>query len=204
MTLTFTSLSNVADEELLEVVLPKSAVRELLTEYGSVQQALLRSFPQELAHIRGIGPVKARQLQYLCELAKRIYRVNAKLPHVIRAPQDVFERVLDMQHLPVEQFRVLYLNTKNGILAEETVSQGTISAALVDPRMVFGRAVRLLAATVILIHNHPSGDPSPSPEDIALTRKLVEAGKVLDVQVVDHLIVGQGNYISFKEKGLIG
>ncbi|CVK20672.1 MULTISPECIES: RadC family protein [Sporomusa] len=204
MTLPFTSLSNVADEELLEVVLPKPAVRELLTEYGSVQQALLRSYPQELERIRGIGPVKARQLQYLCELAKRIYRVNAKLPPVIRAPQDVFERVVDMQHLPVEQFRVLYLNTKNGILAEETVSQGTISAALVDPRMVFGRAVRLLAATVILIHNHPSGDPSPSPEDIALTRKLVEAGKILDVQVVDHLIVGQGRYVSFKEKGLIG
>jgi len=198
------NLSNMADEELLEVILPKQAVRELMTEYGSVQHVLLQTSVQELAKVRGIGPTKARQLQYLCELAKRIYRVNTKLPPVIRAPQDVFERVVDMQHLPVEQFRVLYLNTKNGILAEETVSQGTVSSALVDPRAVFSRAVRLMAATVILIHNHPSGDPSPSPEDIALTRKLVEAGKVLDVQVVDHLVVGQGRYISFKEKGLIG
>lgn len=198
------TLSNMADEELLEIILPKQAVRELMTEYGSVQHVLLQTSVQELSRVRGIGPTKARQLQYLCELAKRIYRVNSKLPPVIGAPQDVFERVVDMQHLTVEQFRVLYLNTKNGILAEEIVSQGTISAALVDPRVVFSRAVRLMAATVILIHNHPSGDPSPSPEDIALTRKLIEAGKVLDVQVVDHLVVGQGRYVSFKEKGLIG
>lgn len=198
-----TNLSNVADEALLEAVLPKPAVRELMAEYGSVQQALLQTYPQELEQIRGIGPVKARQLQYLCELAKRIYRVSAKLPPIIRGPQDVFERVIDMQHLPVEQFRVLYLNTKNGVIAEETVSQGTINAALVGPRELFHRAVRLMAAIVILVHNHPSGDPAPSREDIALTKDLAAAGNILGIAVADHLIIGKGQYVSFKEKGLL-
>lgn len=197
------TLSNVADEELLGVILPKQAVRELMSEYGSVQHVLLQTSVQELARVRGIGPVKARQLQYLCELAKRLYKVHAKLLPVIRTPQDVFDRAVDMQHLLVEHFRVLYLNTKNGVIAEETISQGTISAALVDPREVFRRGVRLSAATVILLHNHPSGDPTPSPEDIALTQKLVEGGKVLDIRVIDHVIVGAGRYVSLKEKGLI-
>ncbi len=197
------NLSNVADEALLEAVLPKPAVRELMVEYGSVQQALLQTYPQELEQIRGIGPVKARQLQYLCELAKRIYRADSKLPPVVRGAQDVFERVVDMQHLPVEQFRVLYLNTKNGVIAEETVSQGTLNAALVGPRELFRRAVRLMAATVILVHNHPSGDPSPSREDIVLTKDLVKAGGILGIAVADHLIIGKGRYVSFKEKGLL-
>ncbi len=197
------NLSNVADEALLEAVLPKPAVRELMSEYGSVQQALLQTYPQELEQIRGIGPVKARQLQYLCELAKRIYRADSKLPPVVRGPQDVFERVVDMQHLPVEQFRVLYLNTKNGVIAEETVSQGTLNAALVGPRELFRRAVRLMSAIVILVHNHPSGDPSPSREDIVLTKDLATAGDILGIGVADHLIIGKGRYVSFKEKGLI-
>lgn len=197
------NLSNVADEALLEAVLPKPAVRELMVEYGSVQQALLQTYPQELEQIRGIGPVKARQLQYLCELAKRIYRADSKLPPVVRGPQDVFERVVDMQHLSVEQFRVLYLNTKNGVIAEETVSQGTLNAALVGPRELFRRAVRLMAAIVILVHNHPSGDPSPSREDIVLTKDLAAAGDILGIAVADHLIIGKGRYVSFKEKGLL-
>lgn len=197
------NLSNVADEALLEAVLPKPAVRELMSEYGNVQQALLQTYPQELEQIRGIGPVKARQLQYLCELAKRIYRADNKLPPVIRGPQDVFERVVDMQHLPVEQFRVLYLNTKNGVIAEETVSQGTLNAALVGPRELFRRAVRLMSAIVILVHNHPSGDPAPSQEDITLTKDLATAGDILGIAVADHLIIGKGRYVSFKEKGLL-
>ncbi|TCL36245.1 DNA repair protein RadC [Anaerospora hongkongensis] len=197
------TLSNVTDETLLEAVLPKPAVRELMAEYGSVQQALLQTYPQELKLIKGIGPVKARQLQYLCELAKRIYRADSKLPPVIRGPQDVFDRVLDMQYLPVEQFRVLYLNTRNGVIAEEAVSQGTLNAALVGPRELFRRAVRLMAAIVILVHNHPSGDPAPSQEDIALTKNLAAAGEILGIAVADHLIIGKGKYISFKEKGLL-
>lgn len=196
-------LSKVADHELLEVFLPIRTVYELITEYGSVQDALLNTCPEELTRVRGIGPVKARQLQYVCELAKRLYKVQANLPPTIRSPKDMFSRLADMQCLPVEQFRVAYLNTKNGIIAEETIAQGTLNAAVVGPREVFRRAVRLMAAAVILAHNHPSGDPDPSSEDIALTKKLAEAGKVMDIAVLDHVIVGKGRYTSFKEKGLL-
>ena len=196
-------LSKMADQELLEIFLPKRTVCELVAEYGSVQDALLNTCAEELTRFRSIGPVKARQLQYVCELAKRLYKVQAKLPPAIRSPQDMFDRMADMQCLPVEQFRVAYLNTKNGIIAEEIISQGTINAAVVGPREVFRRAVRLNAAAVILAHNHPSGEPSPSSEDIALTKKLAEAGKVMDIAVLDHIIVGKGQYVSFKEKGLL-
>ena len=148
------SLSKMADQELLEVFLPKRTVRELVAEYGSVQDALLNTCVEELTRVRGIGPVKARQLQYVCELAKRLYKVKADFPPVIRSPQDMFDRMADMQVLPVEHFRVAYLNTKNGIITEETISQGTLNAAVVGPREVFRRAVRLMAAAIILAHNH--------------------------------------------------
>ncbi len=203
MNLSQPTLSKMADQELLEIFLPKRTVCELVAEYGSVQDALLNTCAEELTRVRGIGPVKARQLQYVCELAKRLYKVQANLPPAIRSPQDMFDRMADMQCLPVEQFRVVYLNTKNGIIAEETISQGTLNAAVVGPREVFRRAVRLMAAAVILTHNHPSGDPAPSNEDIALTKKLADAGKVMDIAVLDHVIVGKGQYVSFKEKGLL-
>jgi DNA repair protein RadC len=111
--------------------------------------------------------------------------------------------VEDMQFLAVEQFRVIYLNTKNGIIAEEIIAQGTINATIVGGREIFRKAVRLLAASIILAHNHPSGDALPSQEDIAITRKLVEAGKLLDINILDHIIIGKGQFESLKEKGLL-
>ena len=108
-----------------------------------------------------------------------------------------------MQFLAVEQFRVIYLNTKNGIIAEEVVAQGTINATIVGGRELFRRAVRLLAASIILLHNHPSGDTMPSQEDIAITKKLVEAGKLLDIGIIDHIIIGKGQFESLKERGIL-
>lgn len=196
-------LSNLPDKELLQVLLPESAVRELMCHYGSIPEALLDTCPKELVRIRGIGPIKARQLTAMCEIAKRLYQVTVSVPQVIRLPQDVFDRMADMQYLKQEQFRVLFLNTKSGIVCEKVVSQGTINATLVTPREVFHKAVRLMAASLILVHNHPSGDPAPSQEDIVLTKKMLEAGKVMDIAVLDHVIVGRGRYVSLKEKGII-
>jgi DNA repair protein RadC len=195
--------SEIADEELLSAFVPIATVRELISQYGTVQDILLHTYPEELIRVSGIGPVKARQLQYVCELAKRLYRINANLPPAILTPKDVFERMLDMQHLPVEQFRALYLNTKNGILAERIISQGTINATVVEPREIFHMAVRLRAAAIILVHNHPSGDPMPSGEDMEFTKKMVEAGKVMNIGIIDHCIIGKGRYVSLKEKGVL-
>lgn len=197
------TLSKMADAELLEIFLPKRTVCELVAEYGSMQGVLLTPYVEELTRVFGIGPVKAKQLKCVGEIAKRLYKVESNLPPNIRSPQDAFARMADMQLLPVEQFRVAYLNTKNGVIAEETISQGTLCATVVGPREVFRRAVRLMAAAVMLIHNHPSGDPMPSKEDIALTKRLVEAGKIMDIPILDHIIVGKGQFLSFKEKELL-
>lgn len=197
------SLSRMPDEELLTAFLPVVLVKELVAEYGTVQKILLSAYPGEFQLLSGIGPVKAKQLQCICELAKRLYRATAELPLIIRTPKDVFYRLQDMQHLTQEQIRVLYLTTKNGIIAEEIVVQGTLHTAVVGPREVFCRAIRLMAASIIIIHNHPSGDPTPSQEDIVLTRKMVEAGKIIEISVLDHVIIGQGRYVSLKEKGII-
>ncbi len=197
------NLSGVDDEELLAAILEKSVVRELMAQYGSAQQMLWQASQQELEQLRGIGRAKARKIQCIAEIAKRIYRVNNVLPTVIKSPGDAFKRMEDMQFLAVEQFRVIYLNTKNGIIAEEVVAQGTINSIIVGGREIFSKAVRLLAASIILLHNHPSGDTKPSQEDIAITKKLVEAGKLLDISVLDHIIIGKGKFESFKENGIL-
>ncbi|WP_371375526.1 DNA repair protein RadC [Sporomusa aerivorans] len=203
MMLNQANLSGMDDEELLAAILEKSVARELIVEYGSIQNILFQSSGQELEIIKGIGTAKARKIQCIAEMVKRIYRINNVLPSVIKTPEDVFERMADMQFLAVEQFQVIYLNTKNGIIAEEIVAQGTINATIVGGREIFRRAVKLLATSIILIHNHPSGDSLPSQEDIAITRRLVEAGKLLDISVLDHIIIGKGQFESLKERGIL-
>lgn len=198
-----TNFSDVSDEELLAAIIEKSVVRELMAQYGSVQQILWQASEQELEKIKGIGTAKARTIQCIAEIAKRVYRVNNALPTVIKAPGDAFKRMEDMQFLAVEQFRVMYLNSKNGIIAEEVIAQGTINSIIVGGREIFRRAVRLLAASIILLHNHPSGDILPSQEDIAITKKLIEAGKLLDIAILDHIIIGKGQFESLKERGLM-
>lgn len=203
MSMTKQCLTKASDEDLLAALLPASTVNELVAEYGTVRKVLMNAYPEELERLKGIGPVKAKQLQYVCELAKRLYQATVEQSHFIRSPQDVADRMADMQHMNQEEFRAVYLNTKNGIIAERTISKGTINATVVTPREVFHRAVKLMAASVILVHNHPSGDPVPSNEDVELTKKMVEAGKVMDIAVLDHVIVGQGRYVSLKEKGVM-
>lgn len=198
-----TCLTKATDEELLSAILPLSTVQELVAEYGTVRQVLMNSYPDEMKKLKGIGPVKARQLQYVCELAKRLYQATAEVPFFIRSPKDIYTRMVDMQYLMQEEFRVIFLNTKIGIMAERTISKGTLNAAIVSPRDVFHRAVKLMAASIVLVHNHPSGDPKPSQEDLNLTKKMVEAGKVMDIAVLDHCIIGQGTYVSLKEEGVL-
>ena len=196
-------LSSTSDEDLLAAILPTSIVKELVSEYGSVSRLMMNLYPDELKLLKGVGPVKARQLQYICELAKRLYKSAPCFPHAIRSPEDVYSRMADMQYMMQEEFRVIYLNTKNAVICERTVSKGTINTTVVTPREVFCSAVRLMAASVILVHNHPSGDPEPSKEDIELTKAMTEAGKIISIPVLDHCIIGTGRYVSFKEQGKI-
>ena len=131
-------------------------------------------------------------------------RVATLEPTVIRHPSDTLPILeAELSELAYERFVALALNTKNFLTAVLPVSSGSLNASIVHPRELFQRAILANCAAAIVAHNHPSGDPSPSPEDIALTRKLVEAGQLLDIPILDHVILGYGRYVSFKERGLI-
>ena len=131
-------------------------------------------------------------------------RVATLEPTIIRHPSDALP-ILDseLSELAYEKFVALALSTKNHVIAVLPVSSGSLNASVVHPREVFQRAILANCASLILAHNHPSGDPSPSPEDIALTRKLIDAGRFLDIPVIDHIVLGYGRYVSFKECGLL-
>ena len=131
-------------------------------------------------------------------------RVATMEPTIIRRPEDTLPVLeAELSELGYEKFIALALNTKNHVTAVLPVSSGSLNASIVHPRELFQRAILANCASLILAHNHPSGDPVPSPEDIALTRKLIEAGLLLDIPVLDHIVLGYGRYVSFKERGLL-
>jgi len=131
-------------------------------------------------------------------------RVATLEPTIIRRPEDTLPVLeAELSELGYEKFIALALNTKNHVTAVLPVSSGSLNASIVHPRELFQRAILANCASLILAHNHPSGDPVPSPEDIALTRKLIEAGLLLDIPVLDHIVLGYGRFVSFKERGLI-
>ena len=131
-------------------------------------------------------------------------RVATLEPTIIRRPEDTLPVLeAELSELGYEKFIALALNTKNHVTAVLPVSSGSLNASIVHPRELFQRAILANCASLILAHNHPSGDPAPSPEDIALTRKLIDAGLLLDIPVLDHIVLGYGRYVSFKERGLL-
>ena len=196
-------ISRWCDTELLSAIVSESVAKELMSRYGTLQEVLIQAFPQELVQVPGIGKGKVQQIQVVREISRRLYQTTENIPAIIHTPQDAFNCLSDMQHLLVEQFRVIYLNTKNGIIATETVTQGTVNETVITPREVFHGAVRRMAAAVILVHNHPSGDPTPSPEDVNITKRIWDVGKLMSIAVLDHVIIGKGCYTSLKEKGAL-
>lgn len=159
---------------------------------------------EELTAIKGIGPAKAVYILAAIELGKRVasYRPNER--YVIRSPEDGADYVMEeMRVLQQEHFVALYLNTKNEIIHQQTLFIGSLNSSIVHPREVFREAVRRSAASIICAHNHPSGDPTPSQEDIHVTRRLVECGKMIGIDILDHLIIGDMKFISLKEKGYV-
>lgn len=177
----------------------------LLKKYEEIGiGALANLAPQELSKNSGIGPVKAVTIAAAFELGKRINELASADKTVIRAPQDAAKLLMArLRYETREHFMILLLSTKNHVLAVSTISIGSLSASIVHPRELFREAITHSAAAVILVHNHPSGDPTPSQEDIMITRKLIDAGKILEIHVLDHVIIGDNKYVSLKEKGII-
>lgn len=164
---------------------------------------LTDSRTEELSSIHGIGPAKAAQLKAAVELGKRLASQTYKKEIYIRCSKDASNIVMeDMRYLKKEYMKAILLNIKCGLIGIEEISVGSINSSIVHPREVFAPAIKKSCASVLLVHNHPSGDPTPSQEDLNITRRLAEAGKILGIEVVDHIIIGDGTYVSLKDKGL--
>jgi DNA repair protein RadC len=177
--------------------------QQILDELGGLAGIQKASFAQ-VCHIHGVGKAKAAQIKAAIELGIRSKNENPELTGAINSPEDAAELVrYDMQGLIQENLWVVLLDTRNRKIGIEKVYVGSLNTSLVRVGELFRGALQRNAAGIILAHNHPSGDPQPSPEDVALTRSAVEAGKLLDVDVLDHLVIGNNCFISMKEKGLL-
>lgn len=165
---------------------------------------LHRASYNDLCNVKGIGPAKAAQLKAALELGERIARSGPVERRVISSPADAANLVMyELSALDQEYLFVIHLDTRNRVLGPPLeVYHGSLNTSLIRVGEVFREAVKANAAGIIVVHNHPSGDPSPSPEDVAVTRVLVEAGKLLDIDVLDHLVIGQHRFVSLKERGL--
>ncbi len=202
-----TSLSNA---ELVSILLRAGIegmnvlqlAQKLLLEMGGLTG--LHQAPLEaLCDRRGIGPAKAAQIKAAIELGRRLAIASPEERPVIQSPEDAAALLLyEMGALEQEHLRVLLLNTRNRVLRTVEVYRGSLNSSMIRIGEIFREAIRANAAAIIVAHNHPSGDPTPSPEDVRVTKALVESGELLDIEVLDHLIIGKNRYVSLKSKGL--
>lgn len=175
---------------------------ELLSRHGGLAE-LARAEALELTVMPGVGNARAAQLVAAFELGRRSVAERPSGRWTVRSPRDVAERMSPrMGHLEREELAVLLLNSKNAVLRESSVYRGNVSAALVRVAELFRDAVRTHAAGVIVVHNHPSGDPEPSPDDLHLTAEAIAAGRLLDIPVLDHIVVAGDAYVSLRDRGV--
>jgi DNA repair protein RadC len=176
--------------------------QRLLSEHNGLL-GLARVPLNELTRTRGVGETKALELQAVFELGHRIKLESAGERPMVKTPADAATLFGDMGMLEQEEMRTVLLDTKNHVLATPTVYSGSLHTTVIRVTELFREAVRQNCAAIIVVHNHPSGDPTPSPEDVAVTREIVQAGKILDIDVLDHLVIGAGaKFVSLKERGL--
>jgi DNA repair protein RadC len=191
---------------LLRVGVPgENAVQvgqRLLQTFGGISGLHRASFDEVCAQ-HGLANAKTAQIKAAIELGRRMTLVSPEDQPSINSPSDAANLVqYEMGALEQEELRVILLNTRNRVLKIETIYRGSLNSSQVRVGEIFKAAIRINAAALIVVHNHPSGDPTPSPDDVAITRAIIEAGKLLDVQALDHLIIGQGRFVSLKERGL--
>lgn len=191
----------LAEEMLLGEFLTPEVARLLIAEHASIYNLLLHTTEQQWASVTGMGKAKMKRLAYIKAIFKRVEEERKRQIPIISSPEDVAAFCADMQDLQQEEFRVVFLNTKNKIIGCKTIFTGTIDAAIVSGREIFCAAVKHMAAHIVVVHNHPSGNPVPSQEDIVCTRQLMKAGNLLNIKILDHVIIGRCTYYSFKEKG---
>ncbi len=201
---------SLSDAELLAILLRIGIRGQNAVQLG---QAVLHEFKdllglyqasfEQICHVKGVGKAKAAQLQAALELGKRYSRTQRGNKPAIHSPKDAADQVMyEMSGLIQEHLWVLLLDTRNRLIDIDRLYQGSLNSSTVRVAEVFRKAVQNNAAAIIVTHNHPSGDPTPSPEDVALTKTLFETGKMLDIQVLDHLVIAGNSFISLKERHL--
>lgn len=205
-------VESLSNEELLAILLRTGTKgenvialsRRLLIELDGLDGLLNVSF-EKASKIKGIKKVKACQIISMMELCNRIRTLKSKKENLkICSPKDVSSLLInEMSNLKQEVFKLILLNTKNVVIGTKDVFKGTLNSSIVHPREVFKEAIQRGSANIIVCHNHPSGDPSPSKEDIDITLRLKECGKIMGIELLDHIIIGNNKYISLKEKGII-
>ena len=198
------------DKELLAILLGTGRAGKNVIEVAAEilekhkMKKLLALSYSEMAQIKGIGPAKATAILAAFEITKRALAVEDNNLPTINSAKDAVAQLQELRTAKKEHFIVLYLNARNQLVYKETISVGTLNASLIHSREVFEPAVRNLAAQIIVAHNHPSGDREPSEDDLVITKRLVEAGKITGIEIVDHIIITKTGFINFKDKGLIG
>lgn len=202
---------SLANHELLALLIQTGSKNEsvltlankLLVHFDGLR-LLKDASLDELKEMKGIGTAKAIQLMAAIELGRRVSNLEFTDRYCIRSPEDAAKYMMnEMRFLTQEHFVCLYLNTKNQVMHKQVVFIGSLNASIVHPREVYKEAFRRSAASIICLHNHPSGDPSPSREDIEVTKRLVECGKIIGIDLLDHIIIGENKFISLKEKGYV-
>ena len=202
--------SSLSLAELLAIVLRTGVASESVLHLAARLQArvgglvgLARASYAELCAEHGMGPAKAAQLQAALELGRRLMATQPEERPTIRSPEDVANLLLgEMSFLEQEELRVVLLNTKNQVMAIPRVYKGSVNTSLIRIGELFREAVRQNCPALVVVHNHPSGDPTPSADDVRVTEQMVEAGKLLEIEVLDHLVLGHQRYVSLKERGL--
>ncbi|MCK1996558.1 DNA repair protein RadC [Psychrobacillus psychrodurans] len=201
--------SSLSNQELIAILLRTGTKQEsvlhlansVLNYFEQIQE-LKNASIEEITAVKGIGQAKAVQLLAAVELGKRLSQQKTDEKFTIRSPKDAATYLMhDMTSLKQEHFVVLFLNVKNQILHKQTIFIGSLNASIVHPREIFREAVKRSAASIICAHNHPSGNPTPSTEDIDVTKRLYEAGILMGIELLDHVIIGDHQFISLKEKG---
>jgi len=201
--------SQLKDHELLALVLRTGTVKHDVLELSKKilrhrkLEQLSRMSLEEMERYEGLGESKASSVAAAFEIGKRVYDTKTSEPVIVNSPSDVSMQLNDIKSASKEHFVAFLLNARNHLLRRETVSIGTLSTSLVHPREVFEPAIRYKSASVIVAHNHPSGDPTPSDADIRITTQLVKAGEILGIEILDHVIVSKQTFLSMKAEGHI-
>ena len=201
------NLSNNNDAELLSIILgtKPETIKEAVAEYNSVPNFINNYSVEDILKIKGLGKGTITKLEALWELYNR-FSINKKLEknYIISKPEDIYDLVKDdMKYFEQEHFRILMLNTKNILINIKDIFIGASDSSVIETRKVFKEALKYNAKNITICHNHPSGDPNPSKEDVNISLRIKEAGKIIGIDLLDHIIIGDNRFVSLKYKGVI-